>query len=71
MTRTTLIDLNPNEYNKWLHYYLLLVDLDRCNGSYNTTDSPFDIIYVSNKTEDVNLSVFNMIIRINGSKILS
>ena len=43
----------------------------RCNGSYNTTDSPFDKIYVSNKTEDVNLSVFNMIIRINGSKILS
>ena len=34
MTRPTLIDLNPDEYNQGLCYYPFVVNLDRCNGSY-------------------------------------
>ena len=33
MTRPTLIDLNPNEYNRRLRDCLFMVNLDRCNGS--------------------------------------
>ena len=38
MTRSTLIDLNDDEYNQGLHYYPFMVNLDRCNGSCNTPD---------------------------------
>ena len=45
-----------------------MVNLDRCNGICNSLDDPSGRICVSNKTEDVNLSLFNMLIRINESK---
>ena len=38
MTRSTLIDLNDDEYNQGLRYYPFMVNLDRCNGSCNTPD---------------------------------
>ena len=41
---------------------------DRCNGSCNALDNLYREICVPNKTEDVNLSVFNMITRVNESK---
>ena len=41
-----------------------MVNLDRCNGSCNTLDN-------ANKTENVNLNVFNLIARINESKALT
>ena len=44
-----------------------MVSLDRINGSCHTSGR----ICVPNKTEDVNLSVFNMITRINESKPLT
>ena len=49
---------------------LFQVNFDRCNGSCNTLDNPSGRICVPNKTEDVNLSIFNTIARINESKIL-
>ena len=57
----TLADLNPNE----LHYYPCIISLDSCGGSYNTLEDLFSRICVSNKTEGVNLKVFNMIKGIN------
>ena len=45
-----------------------MVSLDRCNGSCNTLDDTSSRICVPNETEDVNLSVFNLIARINESK---
>ena len=54
-----LVDLNPNE----LRYYPFVVNLDRCDGSCNSLDDLSDRIYVSNKTEDLNAKVFNMITR--------
>ena len=31
----TIINLNPNEYTQWLHYYPFVVNLDRCVASCN------------------------------------
>ena len=70
MTRPILIDLNSDEYNQGLRYYPFLVNLDTCNGSSNIVDGLSDRICVPNKTEDVNLSVFNIITRTKESKTL-
>ena len=66
LVKPNLIDLSPNE----LHYYLFMVSLDRCDGSCNTLDYPFDRLCVPNKAEDVNLNVFKMITRMNEAKEL-
>ena len=47
-----------------------MVNLDRCDRNCNTLDGPYDTIYVPNKTENVNLSVSNMIARMKDSKTL-
>ena len=61
--RPTLIDLNPDECNqRWCHYSFA-VSLGRCSGSCNTLDDSSIRISASNKTEDVNLNVFNMFIK--------
>ena len=61
MTRPTLIELLPNEYSQEFHYYLFAVKLDRCVGSCNTLNDLFNKVCIPNKTEDLNLIVFNMI----------
>ena len=49
----------------------LIVSLHRCHGSCNTLDINLSSkIGAPNKTEDVNLNVFNMITGINESKTL-
>ena len=60
-TRPFLIDSNPVE----LKYYHYFVTLDKSNGSRNTLNEISDIICLSNKTENVNLNVFNLITRTN------
>ena len=67
----TLINLHPNEYSQELHYYPFAVKLDRCVGSWNTLNDLSNKVCVPNKTEDLNLSMFNMITGINESKILT
>ena len=71
MTRTTFIGLNPDKYNEGLCYYPVMINLDICNRNSNTFDDPSSRICVSNKTADVNSSVFNVITRINKSKKLT
>ena len=71
MTQLTLINLHPNEYIERLHYYPFAVNLDRCMGSFNTLNDLSSKVCVPNKTEDLNLSAFNMITGINESKILT
>ena len=56
---TALIDLHPNKYGQ------VFV------GSCNTVIVLSNEVCVSNKTEGLNLSVFNMITGINGSKTLT
>ena len=61
MTLPTLINLHPNECNQALRDYPLTVNLDRCMGSCNTCNDMSNRVCVPDKTEDLNLSVFNMI----------
>ena len=71
MTQPTLINLHCNEYNQELHYYQFAVKLDRCVGSCNTLNDLSNKVYVPNKTEDLNLSLFSMITGINEKKTLT
>ena len=54
-----------------MRYYLFMVKLGRCNGSCNTLEDPSARICIANKTEDINLNVFNVITIVNDSKILT
>ena len=59
MTRSTLIDLNSDNYNQGLHYYPLIINLERCRVSCNSLDDSSGQICALHKLEDVNFSVFN------------
>ena len=67
----TLFNLNPYEYGQRLCYYPFAINLDRCMGNCNTLKDLSNRLYVSDKTEDLKLNVFNMITRINESKALT
>ena len=71
MAQPTLINLHPNEYGQEFHYYPFAVKLDRCVGSGNTLNDLSNKVCVPNKTEDLILSVFNIITGINESKTLT
>ena len=64
----TVINLRLNEYSQEFHYYPFTVKLDRSVGRCNTLNDLSNKMCVSSKTEDLNLSVFNIITRINESK---
>ena len=66
-----IINLHPNEYTQGLCYYPFVVNLDRCFGSCNILSDLSNKVCVPNKTEDLNLSIFNMITGINLSKTLT
>ena len=66
----TLINLHPNEYSQEFHYYPFSVKLDRSSGSCNTLNDSSKKACIPNKTEDLNLSVFNIITGKNESKTL-
>ena len=44
--------------------------LDKCVGSFNTLNDLSNKVCVPNKTQDLNLSMFNMIKGINESKTI-
>ena len=71
MIQPTLINLHPNEYSQESQYYSFVVKLNRCVGSFNTLNDLSNTIYVPNKTEDLNLTMFNMITGINKLKTLT
>ena len=57
----TLINLHPNEYSQEFQYHPFAVKLDRGAGSCITLNGSSNKVCVPNKTEDLNLSTFNMI----------
>ena len=67
MIQPIFINLHPNEYS---HLFSLAVKLDRCIASSKTLNNLSNKLCVPNKTEDLNLSVFNMFKGINESKTL-
>ena len=66
-----LINLHPNEYSQEVHYYPFAVKVDKCVGSCNTLNDLSNKVCVPNKTQDLNLSMFNMVTRINQLKTLT
>ena len=71
MIQPTLINLHPNEYNQEFLYYLFSVKLDRCVGSWYVLNDLSNKVCIPNKTDDLNLSIFNIITGINESKTLT
>ena len=71
MIQTTLINLHPYKYSQEFQYYPFSVKLDRCVASCNTINDLANNVYIPNKTEHLNLSVFNIITKINKSKTLT
>ena len=65
MNQPALISLHHNEYSQEFHNYPFEVKSERCAGSCNSVNDLSNKIYVPNKTEDLNLSVINMITEIN------
>ena len=61
MIQPTFINLNAKEYNQKFHYYQFSVKLGTCVGGYNTLNDLSKKVCVPNKTEDLHLSMFNMI----------
>ena len=71
MTQPTLINLHANEYSQEFHYYPFVVKLDRRADSCNTFNDLSNKVCVPNKTEDSNLSMFNIITGIEESRTLT
>ena len=71
MAQPTLINLPPNEYSQEFHYSPFTVKLDSFVGSCNTFNNLSNEVCVPNKTENLNISVFNMITGINESTPLA
>ena len=67
----TDINLHPNEYIQEFHHYLFLVKLDISVGRCNTLYDLSNKACISNKTEDLNLSLFNTIAGIKEYKTLT
>ena len=63
MIQPTLINLHPNECSQEFHYYPFAVKLDRCVWIYKKSilNDLSHIVCIPNKTEDLNLNMFNMI----------
>ena len=68
---TSSYSLHPNEYRQELHYYLFVVKLDRCVGSCNTLSNISNKVCVPNKTEDLNIHLFDMILGMNELEMLT
>ena len=71
LNQPTLINLHPTESSQEFHYYPFAVKLDRSVGRCNTLNDLSNKVRIPNKTEDLNLSVFNMITGINELKTLT
>ena len=69
MSQPTIISLHSNEIIQELFYHPFAANLDRCRGSCNTLNDLSNRVCVPNKTEDLNLSLFNKMTGINISKI--
>ena len=67
----TLINPDTNKYSEELHYYPFTVKLDRSVESHSTLNDLSNKVCVPNKTEVLNLRMFNIITDINKSKILT
>ena len=68
MSQPILISLHPNEYIEGLCHYSFAVNLDKCMGGSKNFEGLFNKLCVPVKIKDSNLTVFDMITRINIDK---
>ena len=61
----TFMTLYPNDYSQEFYYYPFTIKLDKCTGSCKTLNDLPNKVSVPNTTEDLNLSIFNIITGIN------
>ena len=61
MVQPNLINLHSKKYSQFFHYYPFAAKLDRCGGSCKTLNHLSNKACVPYKTEDLNVSLFNMI----------
>ena len=67
----SFINLHPNKYSQGFHHYpLTTIKLDKCVRNCNTVNDLSNKVYVPNKSEDLNLNMFNVITEINEFKTL-
>ena len=71
VTQPAIINLHPNEYSQEFQYYPFLVKLDRYVRSCNTLNDLSNKVFIPNKTEHLNLSVFSVITGKNELKKLT
>ena len=69
--QSAFINLQPNKYSKKFHYYPFTLKLEKCVKSCNTLNNLSNKVCAHNKTEDLNLRMFNIITGINKSKTLT
>ena len=69
MIQPTLINLHPNEYSQEFYCYPFVLKLDRCVRCFNAVNDVSNRVCVPSKTEDLKLSMFNMITVINQSYV--
>ena len=62
----TFVNLHSNQYSQEFRYYPFTVKSGKYVGSCNTLNNLSNKVSVPNKTENLNLNVFNMITGING-----
>ena len=65
MIQLSLTNLHPNKYSQELYYYPFAFKLHKCVESGNTLNDLPKKLCVPNKTEDWNLSIFNMMTGLN------
>ena len=51
----TLINLNPNEYSQELHFYPIVVKLDKCAGSCNALNELSNKLWFQIKQKILNI----------------
>ena len=75
MIQPALINLHQefslHQYSQEFHYYPFAVKLDKCIGICSTLNGLSNKVCIQNKTEDLNLSLPNMITGIKESKALA
>ena len=64
MARPKIIDVNKNE----IVFYPLCVKVNKCSGNCSNINDPMTKLCIPDIIKDMNISVFNMLARINETR---
>ena len=63
--RSDIINVNTNG-PVFCHYS---ITINKCKGSSNTINDPYSKLFVSDTFENINVKVFNLVLRTNGTSM--